>query len=104
MKAIEYFEKFGERIFQEAIDDKEGKGISDLMIAFMTETKELMKKRHIQIDRGMVPIIREQNQKWNALCNLFEKKKGASPIRYNGFLLFLQNEIPELKEKLEVRT
>lgn len=102
MKAIEYFEKFGERIFQEAIDGKESKGISDLMIAFMAETKELMKKRHIQIDRGMVALIREQNQKWNALCNLFEKKKGVSPLRRNGLLLFLQNEIPELKGKLGV--
>lgn len=101
MKAIEYYEKFGEQILREFESNKEVDGIVDLVIAFKREMKELMKERHVQTDQGVIAVIRELNQKWNALCNLFRKKNGFTPIVYNGFSMFLQKEIPELKQRMK---
>lgn len=42
--------------------------------------------RHIQSDQAVVSIIREFNQKWNAVSNMFEKKYGVSPLVHNGFV------------------
>lgn len=98
MKAIEYFEQYGEAVFAEAMEKGHGdKALSDLMLAFVREMKDLIKSRNVQSNRGTVGVIREMNEKWNALVAIFEKHKGDSPIRRNGFRLYMELEIPELK-------
>jgi hypothetical protein len=55
--------------------------------------KEIMKTRNVQFDRGVMGIIREQNDKWNALRNLFIKKYGASPITHDGFAIAIKKDL-----------
>ena len=100
MKAKEYFEKYEEGIMDEALETgihRDGPA-AKMLIEFMSEMKQIIEKRHVQFDRGLIPIIREQNQKWNAVVNLFTKKYGDSPIRRDGFYKAMRTEIPELPE------
>ena len=98
MKAIEYYEQFGERVYQEAVKSSCNNALSDLVAAFVREMKELIDSRKVQSNRGTVAVIREMNEKWNALVAIFEKRKGDSPIKRNGFRLYMELEIPALKD------
>ena len=100
MKAKEYFEKYEDGIMEEAKEPGiRGDGpAAKMLIEFTKEMQQILKDRHVQFDRGVVPVMREQNQKWNAVVNLFEKKYGDSPIRRDGFYRAMRTEIPELPE------
>ena len=95
MKAKEYFEKYEGDIIKEAMSgDAKGDGPSaKMLIEFTKEMKQIIEARHVRIDRGVIHVIREQNQKWNAVANLFEKKYGVSPIKRDGFYKVMQKEI-----------
>lgn len=45
-------------------------------------------------------MLLELNQKYNAICNLFEKTYGASPLVNSGFLTYWRKQIPELERYL----
>ena len=99
MKAKEYFQKYDKPIWEEAHDPAihtDGP-TAKLYIDFALEMKELMKDRNVQFDRGVFSIIREQNDKWNAIRNMFIKKYGVSPISYDGFATAIKKDlgIPE---------
>lgn len=98
MKAIDYYNTYGERVFDEAVKDEGTNVLSELTIAFIHETKELIGIRNAKTDKAAIGIIREQNEKWNALVTLFEKKKKASPIIRNGFRVLMEKMMPELKD------
>lgn len=63
-----------------------------------TEAKELIEKRHAVRDSAVIAILREQNNKWNAISALFEKNHGYSPMKRNSFLQHWGKLIPELLE------
>ena len=77
MKAIGYFEKYGEQICKEFEQGEGVKTVSDMAIAFLAEGADIMETRHVSTDAGALAVIKEQNQKWNALCSIFEKARGA---------------------------
>ena len=79
MKAKDYFEKYEERIMKK--DAHSIKALEDMVEEFCVETEKLIKDRHIKLVGGMVGVMKEQNQKWNALCNLFVKKHGISVLK-----------------------
>lgn len=87
MKAKEYFEKFGEDVWKEAQEPefRNDGSFAKIYIAFFSEMKQLMETRNVKLDRAIPRLIDEQNQKWNAVCNLFEKKYGVSPLQRDGF-------------------
>ena len=87
MNAKEYFEKYGEDIWEEAHDPKIRRDgpMAKMFIAFSVEVKEIIKERNVKTDDGLMGIIRSQNQKWNAVVNLFVKQYGVSPIKRDGF-------------------
>ena len=89
MKAIEYYEKY-----RTTIDTK--KGIKELMIEMNNEAKELIKKRNAVTDNAGRSIIKELNQKWNALARIFEKAMGEPILVEDGFLASWKRKIPEL--------
>lgn len=102
MKAIDYYNEYGAAVFAESFDDSKIEEISKLFIAFSREMKEIITSRNVKTDKGAVAVIKEQNQKWNALCVLFEKKHdGICPIQHNGFLNAMKCEIPDLRKYLE---
>ena len=68
----------------------------DVVDGLNNEAKELIKKRHITRGTGCQAIIRELNNKWNAIVTLFEKDYGVSPIKRNRFLELWAKKIPEL--------
>lgn len=88
MKAKEYFAKYEEGIMKEATQTEvltDG-NIAKLYIEMFSEMKTIIEIRHIQNDNSLMSLIREQNDKWNAIERLFIKKYGVSPIAHNGFL------------------
>ena len=103
MKAQEYFDKYGTRIMgtESNLSPEEeeiacNKAACELMTELLTEAQTLMKTRHVSTDNGMVSIIKELNQKWNAICCLFEKQYGVSPLIRDGYKNYWIDKIPEM--------
>lgn len=96
MKAKDYYEQYGEAVLSESYHDDKCDELSKLVIAFMREMKEIIDERRIKTDRGTVAVIKEQNEKWNALSAIFEKKHGVTPLKRNGFLTLMKMDIPAL--------
>jgi len=101
MKASDYFEKYSPKLQTWSLDDQKlppflnDHDLYTLIMDFNHETQDIIKTRHIQFDRAMPALLKEQNDKWNALCRLFEKKSGGSPIRLDGFKLFWEHQFKE---------
>ena len=69
MKAKDYYNKYKDRL----TDAEEAtKAIQELIMEFIQETKELLNKRNVRSDRGVMAVVNEQNNKWNALCSYFD--------------------------------
>ena len=95
MKAKEYFAKYEEEIMKEATQTEvltDG-NMAKLYIEMFSEMKTIIGVRHIQNDNSLMSLIREQNDKWNAIERLFIKKYGVSPIAHNGFLSACMEEL-----------
>lgn len=120
MKAKEYYEKY-RPLFYEAENGVKGRLVNGkevkmppteedlnklgfgLFEEFMKESGEMAKRRKIFKPIGLKSLIDEFNDKWNALCNLFEKDYGESPIRRNGFRLTLLQMEPKFRVLYEER-
>ena len=94
MKAKEYYEQIMAKNPQTA--DEMANAVGDVVDSLNKEAKEIIKKRNIRRDDAVRAVIREQNNKWNAIVGLFEKKQGISPIRRNAFLDAWVKQMPEL--------
>ena len=102
MKAKEYYVKYKAGLV--SADDKTylpaARGI---ITELLDETKKVMEARHVKYDKGLIPILREQNDKYKAVVRLFEKESGAAPIRMDGFELVLEKHFPGVVEKMKGR-
>lgn len=104
MKAVDLFNKYEPRFFPAMRKDDDGiyrptigtptkdqiqETVLDIVCEFAKEVADIAKTRNVKALRVNDAIIKEQNDKWNAVCRLFEKKygKGRSPLKHNGFLL-----------------
>lgn len=94
MKAKEYYEQIMAKNPQTA--DEMAIAVGDVVIGLNREAAELVKKRNAKRNDAVRAVIREQNNKWNAIVGLFEKKQGISPIRRNAYLDVWVKQIPEL--------
>ena len=97
MKAKDYYEQFGAALLAESYHEEKFDELNKLVMAFVREEKEIIESRKMCTDRGAVAVIKEQNEKWNALVAIFEKKHGVSPIVRNGFMILMKSKIPELE-------
>ena len=95
MRAKEYYAKYHDRIIAEASGD-EAKVLHELMVEMSEETKDLIGRRNIKDVRALGAVIKESNDKWNALVRLFEKEHGASPLKVDGFKSFWLDRMPHL--------
>ena len=95
-RAIGYYAQYREALLTGG--DKGDEALNDLVRDFLAEMKELIETRHIKTDRGAVSVIVELNDKWNAIVSIFEKRGEKSPIVRNGFRIYMESQIPELKK------
>lgn len=98
MKAKELYAKYKSGILS-SDDQTSVQAVCDLIRDLSLEMKEIVSRRHIRHDSGAVAVILELNDKYNAICGLFEKEMGMSPIKRNGFLQYWERQIPALKER-----
>ena len=100
MKAKEYVDKYYENL------TSKDKNISlaaskELVKDFIIdEPNALIQARKVKFDRGAIPIFKELNQKWFALCKQMEQKFGSPVLNKNAFRDFWVEQIPELSGKL----
>lgn len=101
MKAKEYYEKYNHLIPVLPDVAKLEEVLLSIFHDFEKEQTEIIAKRHAQRDDAAVAIIREQNQKWNALVRIFEENhEGRSPIKRDGFKHVWERRVPALKGRL----
>jgi len=100
MKAKEYVDKYYDRLTSEdqSIALEATKELATEF--FLDEPGALMKARNVKGDRGAIPVFRELNQKWIALCKQLEQKFGQSVLKKDAFRDFWVERIPELTGKL----
>ena len=70
MKAKEYFVKYADGIksFDPTVSSA---AIGEMVTEMLKEVQEIAKTRHCSLDRGMISILKEQTQKYNAVVNMF---------------------------------
>ena len=91
MKAVDYFNQYGEMIFEEAV-----KGQHAAMLVMFSEVyneiETLCKTRNAVKDSAKVSAVKEVNQKWNKIRDLFIKKYTASPLQKDAIQkVFIKN-------------
>ena len=100
MKAKEYYEKYKLDIL--SVD--QGKYIpatQNFIQELFAEMQTISKARNVRFDRGLISIMKEQNDKYKAVVRLFEKEFGASPLRLDGFEMILERRFPGVLEKMK---
>ena len=96
-KAKEYYELYKVDLMDQ---ERANQALYDLIKDLNDEVMELQKIRHVKFDRGLIPILKKTNQKWNAIVRLFEKEFGTSPVKPDGFKRFWIHEMPQLEGKI----
>ena len=81
MKAIDYY-----NIMMEYPQTADGiaESVGRVVDMMNTEAKELIARRRAVRDSAVAAIIREQNNKWNAIIAIYEKKNGNCPLARNA--------------------
>ena len=82
MKAQEYYDKYFPRIFgKNALSREECTQISvDILSDFCNEAVAICDLRRARQNNAVAAVIREQNEKWLAMCRIFRKKIGVCPF------------------------
>ena len=72
MKAKDYYEKYAERLLS---PDTSITAVRELMVDFAIETQALLDSRKNKAgtlsDQACKAVLKEMNDKWNALANMF---------------------------------
>lgn len=97
MKAKEYYEKYAAELLSGDYDTVKQAG-EKLTIEFMDEVSAISEKRKVSRPEALVDIIKELNQKWNALRSLFIKLDRKPVLAENGFRDLIQDQIDKLLE------
>lgn len=85
MKAKDYFEKYKEPLHQAADKKARSNIAAEIFIDMSAEGSRLGKTRHIQREEALTAIIKEMNDKWNALVRLVEKEFGVGVLVRDTF-------------------
>jgi len=97
VKAKEYYEKYAAELLSEDHDTVKQAG-DKLTREFMDEVSAISEKRKVSRPESLVDIIKELNQKWNALGSLFIKRDHRPVLAENGFMGIMQDQITKLLE------
>ena len=66
--------------------DQHKSDIYDVFIEFLKDGRDLANSRKVASAVAYRAIISELNQKWNALCDLFQKNDGRNPLPKDYFI------------------
>lgn len=97
MKAVEYFNKYGEMIFEEAVKGQHATML-EMFSEVYNEIETICKTRNAVRDSAKVSAVKEVNQKWNKIRDLFIKKYTASPIQKDAIQKIFIKENPKAEE------
>lgn len=100
MKAKDLYAKYKDGVMSQE-DAVYIPAVRGLVSDLIGEIKEIAEVRHVQFDRGLLPIMREQNDKYKAIVRMFEKEYGASPIKPDGFEIVLEDLFPGVVKKMQ---
>jgi len=64
--------------------------------SLLDETVFLREQRHCKTDTCLAAILRETNQKWNAICRRVNGRAGTEVLISNGFKAYLLKKMPDL--------
>lgn len=92
MKAKEYLEMF-EKDFQEVGDRQATTNLVNMLIG---EIAGMIKIRNANSEGAIVSILRELNQKWNALCRLDKKER----FKKDGFIEYVRHRALKVMPKI----
>lgn len=102
MEARDYFEKYGESIWMEMHGlDSAKTSLKERMFKdsftgqmfcdFFNETLRIIDQKHArQDDAAISAVVAEQNQKWNAVVDMFIEQYGETPIKKDGYDLIMK--------------
>ena len=90
MKAVDYYNKF---LFHPTEDTIDG-----IFKEFCCEVVETINKRNAKKDSAVCAVIKEQNNKWNAMVALFDKHNKTCPFKRNAIWNYYASKIPELNK------
>ena len=79
--------------------DQHKSDISAIFIEFLKEGRELRKRRNIASPKAQDALIRELNQKWNSLCDLFQRNDVVRALPRDYFI----DEYKRLEKKIRER-
>ena len=97
MKAIELYEKYKDQLDPKSSLATRQEAVKNILLDLSTEVSKICEERKVQRISAVIAVIREQNQKWNALCNILLKLYGTELLIRNGFKNFWLNQMPELQ-------
>ena len=101
MKAVEYFEKYSDAIYKEIMEKHDTTQVQAMIHEMLLEAKEILKERHAMTDRAAVAVLKQQNQKWNAMIPKFQQAYDTPVLLRNGFYdivnkTMYQGQLPSL--------
>lgn len=99
MKAQEYYVKYRDTL-SSPDRDVSLKAACDFLMELNREVKPLVDARKCKNTASFIGVLKEVNQKYNAVMNRFEKEYGAAPLVRGGFLEFWKREVPGLDTAL----
>ena len=91
MKAKEYVEKYCDKIAS-----GDNSVMRELFLDLSQEVISLCKSRNVRFAKGQISVIKEVNEKWNAIARKMKKEKGEDVLREDGFILLWRQKLPEL--------
>lgn len=100
MKARDYYRKYHDGLTDSGFAPAALHAVVSEMIE---EMKETANTRHIYSGQALHSLIRETNDKWNAMVSIFEKKDGYTPVKRDGFYIAIRMTNPQLKLPENIR-
>jgi len=76
------------------LEKSDARATYNLLVTLSAEARTLKETRGVQTDLGFISILKEQNNKWNAICKL------DPTFKRDGYLRYWKARMPELEEFL----
>lgn len=98
VKAKEYYDMYRENLLSPH-QEVAATAVHSIIVSLLEEAMDIVKSRNISKASSLQSVIKELNQKYNAICNLFEKNDGYSPLRRNAFIEYVNSQLPDYLRK-----
>lgn len=87
--------EYAQLILDAKTEDEINLAIRQIANDMVEEIKEVSVARNVQSTKALKAIIKEQNQKWNAICRIVNTK--VVLLIEDAFIDFLESVIPDTK-------